>query len=280
MDNNNFFNLLFDPGEITCFSPDLFTTAAYPVSANNRFSDCAFFCINPLAAEDRKPTSTKHHKSIPRKADANISSLRNILIESDKMSLDEQQTYFDTIGLPRSTITFSGSKSLHFIISLETPLGSEKEYRALVKRVYQACGGKEIVDTACGNPSRFSRFPGAFRAEKGKTQELLYVGSRIKNEDLETWLRSRGVMLEVKKDPIADNTYIYQPLGLNSFTQNFVMFGRYREGEFNNTLFMSGLDLARNKYSFDKAVALIEKGLREPLDINSLKSLRKAYSYV
>lgn len=276
--NSDFFNTLFDQDEATCFSKDIYTTTVYAVKDHQNHSDSQFFCINPLSSTDRHPTKEKHKKEVPRKADANVTVFRNILLEIDKdMTIEQQKAFFEGIEMPHSTVVFSGSKSLHYIIALETALDDEKAYRALVKRVHAAASGKP--DPATKNPSRFSRFPNAFRTDKGNTQSLVHVGKRINNEELEAWLISRGALPEVKKDPIADNTFVYKPLGLSPYTQVFLM-GKYKDGRFNDSLYLSGLDMFRHNYSFETAVELIEKGLNEPLDYRAIASLRSAYDTV
>ena len=46
----------------------------------------------------------------------------------------------------------------------------------------------EQADQKVKNPSRSIRFPGAIRPEKNKVQELRYMGKRISQDELASWL--------------------------------------------------------------------------------------------
>src|SRR5271165_3051638 len=168
---------LFDQGENTCYS---FTPRGIEISNAYDAFKClgAFFSINPL----------DHHKT---RADSGVIKYRNILVEMDKMPLEQQDQYISEIGMPYSTAVFSGKKSIHYIISLEETLPDEQSYRAIVKRVYKAVGN-ELVDQSCKNPSRFSRLPGHIRVDTGKEQKLLGIRRRVPNAELESWLQTRG----------------------------------------------------------------------------------------
>lgn len=115
-----------------------------------------FFVINPL-------------KNLERRTLSNVAEYRNILLEFDQGTLEEQYSLLGKAGIPYSTLTFSGSKSLHALICLDQAI-SEKEYYALVEAIYQIV---PRLDPACKNANRLSRTPGAVRSENGVTQELL-----------------------------------------------------------------------------------------------------------
>ncbi len=120
-----------------------------------------------------------------RRADANVTTFRNFLIEMDgEENLHNQWRTATGVKLPFSTCTWSGGKSLHFIVSLETPI-DEKTWRRWSKALVKAVPG---ADASTTNPSRFTRLPGAVR-ENGNTQHLLYLGSRIANSIVEEFVR-------------------------------------------------------------------------------------------
>lgn len=266
MNNQDFFNLLFDPGEHTCFAKFAGGTKVYPITAHNDVLPWVqFFSINPIhPTKDLNPTEDYHSEDKPRRCDKNVTVYRNILIEMDTIPLKDQVALVQNMGLPYSTATYSGGKSIHWIISLVHPVSDEKAYRKLVERVQKALGGKAVVDQANKNPSRFSRFPGAIRVDKDNAvQKLFKVKSRVDNDVLEAWLLSKGVK---EVEPIKPN----RPIGgydnlhnveynnqinknrhMNGFTLNFVMFGA-PEGERNLSLFKAACDMFKCGYDEDE----------------------------
>ena len=119
-----------------------------------------------------------------RKA-VNVTSFRNFLVEFDGMELEKQRPYVDSIGMPFSTQVYSGGKSYHFIISLEESLSSETEYKHFANYIQNVV---KTSDTSTKSCVKLSRLPDAYRAEKGKFQELVEVKTRVKNSDLFAWL--------------------------------------------------------------------------------------------
>lgn len=267
----DFYTTLFDTNEGMCFSdtPKGTRVRTYIIPA-------AFVSINPLHPyEDKNPTEDYHSAKIGRRADHNVSAYRNILIEMDKTPLEEQVQHMRTIELPFSTQVFSGNKSYHFIISLETPLQTRKEYNRLVARVYKAVGDDK-VDQACKNPSRFTRAPGYIRTDTTKAQELVAVNGRISNERLEQWLVSRGV------EPIVDSewediTFTRRAKDISSLagsTRNFLSMGA--ESNWNVALFKASADLCRHGWSEDEAREMLLQ-ITGTLDTTDEKTIHSAY---
>lgn len=158
---DKFLKLLFEPGEQTCFA-----STPYETEIKNAPSPKdIYFSINPM------------HTS---RADNNVSSYRNFLLEIDSVPL-EQQMQLVLSRLPVSAITFSGGKSYHFIISLKEPVADETAYRRIVRGLMEAV---PEADKATKNPSRLSRLPNALRPDTGLLQELVYVGNRIALDEL------------------------------------------------------------------------------------------------
>jgi len=161
MTQQQFLNLLFEPEEQTCFAADPYgiTIAKQPLPEH------IFFSINAMH------TSRK---------DDNVQSYRNILLELDKVPL-EQQVALVTAKLPVSAITYSGNKSYHFIISLLEPMANRTAYDRVVRALMTAI---PEADPSTKNPSRLSRLPGVFRPDTGRFQELLYLGKRVSLAEL------------------------------------------------------------------------------------------------
>lgn len=257
-----FFKILFEAGESINCGPTNYVTSVFPVAAIPDYVWRVFFSINPL-------------KAYSTRADRNVTVFRNILVEIDSMPTDEQYLLIERSGLPYSTCVYSGNKSLHFIISLAEPFADRKAYDACVKRVYKALGGKQVVDVACANPSRQSRYPNAERPETKKVQHLLEVKTRVPNADLEKWLCDNGAKPEPPK------VYSQRPaakLGqfgqLRGSTLNFLM-GTWNDGEWNIELFKASCDIISAGYSHDEAVEMLER-VTGHLDRSDLATITSA----
>lgn len=172
MTQQQFLALLFDPDQQTCFAKD---AKGWSVKPAPEVGDI-FFSINALSPiVDTNPTESWHRHDLPRRADHNVICHRNFLLEIDNMPLNQQIAYVEASKLPVSAITFSGSKSYHFIISLEEPINSS-EYAKLANGLMRLL---PAADKSTKNPSRLSRLPGVLRPETKLMQELVYLGARI-----------------------------------------------------------------------------------------------------
>lgn len=255
-----FVDCLFNTGEHTCSSQTPRGIDIIPITAI--YTDDAFFSINPL-----DPMKTR--------ADSAVTKYRNILVEMDKMPLEKQDQYITEIGMPYSTAVYSGSKSIHYIISLEQELGDEQLYRSLVKRVYKAVS-LEYVDQTCKNPSRFSRLPGHIRKETGKEQKLLAVLGRVHNMTLESWLLKHGVQPEEVWDNLTPEprSTFKNPGRLYSGTKNFLMYGAPK-GEWNPRLFKAAADMCRCGYNEEDIFNELLK-VTGTLDFSDRKTIESA----
>jgi len=203
MSKSKFFNLLFDQNEKTCFARDAKGTRVKSVPGK---SD-VFFSINALhPTEDLAPSMPYHKPDKPRRADANVVTFRNFLIEIDDMPLGKQISYVKNL-VPFSTAVYSGGKSYHFIISLETPCETYVEYMSIAERI-----AKHVpkLDPSCKNPSRLSRIPNVMRPDTGKAQELLFVGGRVPNRELLGILPNLKYNYESKYEPSSSGKRLVQ----------------------------------------------------------------------
>jgi len=132
-------------------------------------SELIFLAINPIKGF---------------RLDSNAYRLQNFLLECDTGSITSQVEYLKNLGIPYSAIIFSGSKSAHILVALDTPL-DEKTYRLLYVWILRI---GTLFDQNCKNPSRCIRIPGATRPETGKQQTLLELKEKVKLEDLMVWL--------------------------------------------------------------------------------------------
>lgn len=286
MTTQDFFDTIFDYNEYTSFAKHSKGTNVYKVDDHQNYTSWVnFFSINPInPLEDTNPIEEYHSADRPRRCDKNVMVYRNILIEMDKMSLEEQDSLVKTLKMPYTTKVFSGGKSYHFIISLEEPVETEQEYRALVERVHKALGGKEVVDTSCKNPSRFSRFPGVIRHDKGTEQTLLEVKERVKLKDLQEWVASLvGEESPKTINPFKGTTTQYDNTisksnVLNGFTLNFIMMGA-TEGDRNNSLFKAACDMAKCGYNQEEALEKLS-GPSKLEQEEIIRTIKSAYNRV
>lgn len=95
----------------------------------------------------------------------NVTDYRYALVESDGLSIEQQNGILHELQLPIACLVHSGNKSLHAIVRVEA--GSYNEYRQRVEFLYNVCDKNGLkVDRSCRNPSRLSRMPGVIRGDK------------------------------------------------------------------------------------------------------------------
>lgn len=232
----NFYEVLFEPDELVCWSYDLYGTNLFSVSEAS-FIGANFFSINPL---------TK------KRSDANVTALRNILVEFDSGTISEQQELLRQCGLPYSTLVYSGGKSLHAIISLNQPICTEAYYRAIVKKIYKKL---PTADQKTFNPSRFSRAPGAIR-ENGKEQKLYEVKGRVPLNDLLAWI---GPIEPINHPPQLIRSDKLLPIRVKAFLK----YGA-PEGLRNATLFNNACEMFRAGFEEAEVIDLV---LNSALDL-------------
>ena len=263
MSLDSFLHTLFENNDHTCFSETPRGIEIVSPWHDSIRKPAAFFSINSM-----DPTKTR--------ADSSVVKYRNILVEMDKVPLEKQDQHIEEITMPYSTAVFSGSKSIHYIISLKEELQDEQIYRSVVKRVYKAVG-ENLVDKSCINPSRFSRLPGHIRLDTGLEQKLLAVRERVPLSTLETWLQSRGVGQEEIWDNLTPEprSTFKDPSRLYAGTKNFIMYGA-PAGEWNPRLFKAAADLCRCGYTIEEAFRELKKPTGY-LDLNDDNTINSAY---
>lgn len=246
-----FYEILFDEGDMVCWGVDPLVTDLEPLRLYER-THAQYVCINPLKN---------------KRNDINVTKLRNILVEFDTGTIEEQLKTIKASKLPYSTLVLSGNKSVHAIVSLKEPLNTIDEYKALAQRIYNKMGGKAVVDTKCGNPSRFSRTPNVKR-DNGNLQEFIALDGRISREALEDWLGP---------EPEKPKTEQRIETGLPSrWTKYFLAFGA-ADGDWNNQLFRAACDLTRCGYSLEEIIEKCE-GVTGTLDASDRRTIKSAFS--
>lgn len=120
--------------------------------------------------------------------DADVTSLRFLLLESDLLTVDEQIGIYAKARLPIAAIVASGGDSAHAWVRLDAK--DSAEYRDKAARIY-AIFHPFGFDQANKNPSRMSRLPGAVRkigATGDGVQRVLYLcpdAKPITDEEIE-----------------------------------------------------------------------------------------------
>ena len=161
-----------------------------------------FYAINPLSTNNCnvKPDGSRGSY----RASINVITFKNFLLESDTLPIELQIELIKYLNahIPIRLATFSGSKSVHLIISVADTLfsSSVKDPVQMYKQVWQGLADKatevtktfllecsieaplKIFDSATKDPARLSRLPGAMRGEV--EQRVLHTGALVASEDL------------------------------------------------------------------------------------------------
>lgn len=128
----------------------------------------AYIRINPLDGEGV--------------GNANITSFRHALLESDTMPTGKFAAIVKQLNLPVVALVDSGGKSLHAIVRVDAE--DARQYRERVETLFKRCANNGIeVDGQNKNPSRLSRMPGVKR--NGRRQFL--AGLSQGASDWEEW---------------------------------------------------------------------------------------------
>jgi len=146
---------------------------------NNTTEQRTYFCINPLKANIRRKSE--------------IAAYRNFLVEDDITPIDEQLALLPklaSLGMIAGA-TFSGGKSIHYIVSCSDDLnlgepGSDsanEKYRSIWIGLAKILSDNGInIDNSNKNPAGLSRMPGSYRGNVQQT--LVYTGNLVSSEFL------------------------------------------------------------------------------------------------
>jgi len=106
-----------------------------------------------------------------RRRGENVTAYRNLLVECDELDADAQLERICALlmngngpGPDAATVTWSGGKSWHAVVRVNVK--DERAYAATKEWIYALCARNGLpVDVHCGNPTRFTRVPGAMRGD-------------------------------------------------------------------------------------------------------------------
>jgi hypothetical protein len=181
-------NLMFRPGERICVSPDKFAYHCVPLE--NAFKEkVTLVSPNPSVpireCLSDELTLVSLNPSNGFRSDHAVTAFRSFLIECDTAPLAQQVSYIRSLGLPYSAQIFSGSKSIHTLITLNQDLPDEPTYRLFAEWILNIA---TAADQQTKNASRSVRVPGAIRPETGKKQVLVDFKGPVDIKDLAAWL--------------------------------------------------------------------------------------------
>jgi hypothetical protein len=122
----------------------------------------------------------------------------------DHLDIEEQATLIAESKLPFSTATFSGNKSIHFVVSLEEPV-TEAEYKIIANKLKYAFGklnDEWLLDPNALRPEVSTRIGTFNRLVKNKEslQKFILLKARVPNETLYDWLDSKQETIEKWKE--------------------------------------------------------------------------------
>ena len=120
-------------------------------------------------------------KDLRNRTDNNCIQHTRFLFEMDNVPLQEQISYLRRNKEYITRCVYSGSKSLHMIIQFDDDWEStcEDNYKEIWHIINQILFDTKC-DSACSNPSRLTRRPGAIRADTAKEQKLVYNNPEIR----------------------------------------------------------------------------------------------------
>lgn len=252
-----FKDLLFNENEWTCFGNEVTVTACKPLFLLS--TDHSLVGLNPM---------------IESRRDNNVQTFRNILIELDSGSINEQQEYIKDKGLPYSSAVFSGKRSVHHVISLEKPLPDLKSYKFICKWILNIL---EKADHATVNPSKFTRVPGATRSPSC-LQELLDLRSRISREELNEWLNNYPS--QRPKENIQRPSYNQRNFKLPKLAIQWLSENDFPEGERNSRWFWIACRCKDAGFTFEETIHQLSDFFVEEMNFSSnewQRALESAY---
>lgn len=122
-------------------------------------------------------------KDLSSRCDSNCLKHTRFVFECDNTDLEKQFERAEDLKDIACRATFSGSKSVHVIFQFEDAL--EDICKEHYKDIWTACNKlffDNEADTACANPARLTRRPGAIR-DNGEEQYLVYRYNNIIEKD-------------------------------------------------------------------------------------------------
>lgn len=235
-----FLEVLFDDGDHVAFGMDD-ARACKPVDPIPSFfyTDAVKFCINPCKGW----RDTDH-----------VTSINALLFEMDKdpngqiIEREKQIKLFKNSGLPYSTLTWSGTKSVHCIVRFTEPIENRDWQIIWWQAIYDVLTAKGLhLDKSTKLIPQLSRTPGSTRLETGQEQTLIHINRRVSQSEVLQWLQANGRDLEPPRAARV-NTYV---VGSNDHIRDTTKFNRaVKMNEKSNGLFKAYASTGNHMWLF------------------------------
>jgi len=206
-DRFKFLQALFDDDDKVAFGMCK-ETSNKPVDPLPHFlhTDGLMFCINPL-------TEWRNTK--------NVTKIQSLLFECDdtNLTIRDQIKLFIKSGLPFTTMTTSGKKSVHVIVRLIEPIEDALWQKQWWKAIETALLKHGIVaDFRARLIPQLSRIPGGMRNveiedDEGQSyniinqQKLVFIRDRVSQSEMKQWLAKNNIEVQTPKVP-EPSTYV------------------------------------------------------------------------
>ena len=208
-------SILFDKDESICYG-----MLTYKCNSTfTHFIDPSMNCLNGLYDENLPPPPLIHINPASLSAKNGVAaqscSPRTMLFEMDSGSGTDQFLAWQRCGIPFTVINYTGNKSLHVLVRLETPLPLD-EYECLHKAITTCLRSKfnMPVDTATCKPNLTTKIPG-FIGKAGRSRLIaISNNATVSHTDFAAWAVSIGVTKEL----IIASESVSGYRGYNSFT--------------------------------------------------------------
>lgn len=277
-------DLMFNENETICVSDNKFSIHAIPLKTVLNGTDIPL--VSPKSTIPTKVVNSDKLVFVALnpingfRKDANCTSFRNFLIEMDTHEKNIQIEYIKRLGLLYSAMVWSGSKSVHTLISLSEDLPDQKTYRMLYKWILNIA---TLSDQALGNPSRSIRLPGVVRPETGNMQELIELKSRVKLDDFMAWLNKYPHLRPKDREERKDLTFQNDYDRLSSWCRNQFKNGIDFSNGRNKAYFGLACDLAKSGYGESETLEILEQYFVEEHDFKYsefLTTIKSAHTYM
>lgn len=177
--------------------------------------------ISTIPYSDFKFEVLNELKDLSSRSDSNCLKHTRFVFECDNTELDKQFERAEDLKDIACRATFSGSKSVHVIFQFEDAL--EDVCKEHYKDIWAACNKlffNNEADTACANPARLTRRPGAIR-DNGEEQYLVYRYNNVIEKDTNLfkyiWRAVRALIASravISSEPIKKNHSVTNHDGL------------------------------------------------------------------
>lgn len=255
---------LFDLEDHICISQSVYTNHVQKVSdIISTDKNYEYVSINPF-------------KEGTTRAARNVNKYRNFIIEFEDdekgIPLDKQRDVVDKLKMPFTSQVYSGGKSMHFVISLETPLKTREEWEEASQWLYSILVPYK-VDPACKDVGRFTRVGGGVRVSKDKVQTIVELNNRVNNDTFYNWLSKFDRPTFKRKystnHKAAHHISLFGEKFDKSFrgrilkdTLNFIRTGGTK-GQRHMALFKAACDLRDQRYTLKEAKKLLLTNLHK-----------------